>query len=65
MLENINIFVLGNSSDIFTGVLYDFYTAPAYFCWDVLCGDTPVVNDKKSIEYNADKFVSKPLEYFI
>ncbi|KRT80852.1 glycoside hydrolase, partial [Oryctes borbonicus] len=38
---------LGNTSNIFTGVLYDFYTAPAYFCWDVLCGDRPIVDNKK------------------
>ncbi|KAI4470603.1 alpha-mannosidase [Holotrichia oblita] len=55
---------LGNLSNIFTGVLYDFYTAPAYFCWDVLCGDRPVIDNEKSSDYNVDTVVMKQTTSF-
>ncbi|GJQ67661.1 hypothetical protein Trydic_g16491 [Trypoxylus dichotomus] len=56
---------LGSASNIFTGVLYDFYTAPAYFCWDVLCGDRPVIDNKKSPDYNVDVIVDQFAAYAI
>nr|XP_022916135.1 lysosomal alpha-mannosidase-like [Onthophagus taurus] len=56
---------LGNSSNIFTGVLYDFYTAPAYFCWDVLCSDMPIVDDETSPEYNLDDRVEEFADYVL
>ncbi|KAK9731131.1 Glycosyl hydrolases family 38 C-terminal beta sandwich domain [Popillia japonica] len=62
---------LGNFSNIFTGVLYDFYTAPAYFCWDILCGDRPIIDNEKSFDYNVNTvvhefadYVTKGIEYY-
>lgn len=49
---------LGRSSEIFTSILYDMYSAPRFFCWDVLCGDTPINNDEESPDFNAIKRVS-------
>lgn len=46
-----------SSSDLFTGVLYNTYSPPPGFCFDILCADEPIVDDKDSPEYNVDKKV--------
>ncbi|XP_054258367.1 lysosomal alpha-mannosidase isoform X2 [Macrosteles quadrilineatus] len=46
---------LGKEADLFTGVLFNTYSAPKGFCFDILCEDEPVIDDKKSPDYNADK----------
>lgn len=48
---------LGNSSEIFTGVLFNNYSPPRGFCFDLLCSDEPIIDDKKSPDYNVDKRV--------
>ncbi|XP_041983730.1 lysosomal alpha-mannosidase-like isoform X1 [Aricia agestis] len=45
---------LGKPSDIFTGVLYNTYSPPPGFCFDVLCSDEPIVDDPDSPMYNVD-----------
>uniref|UniRef100_A0A8C4Q1D9 Alpha-mannosidase n=2 Tax=Eptatretus burgeri TaxID=7764 RepID=A0A8C4Q1D9_EPTBU len=50
------------SADLFTGVLPNGYNPPDGFCWDQLCADEPIVDDKNSREYNKEKFVSLFLE---
>ncbi|XP_013178929.1 PREDICTED: lysosomal alpha-mannosidase-like isoform X2 [Papilio xuthus] len=50
---------LGKSSDIFTGVLYNTYSPPPGFCFDVLCNDEPIIDDPSSPMYNVDQKVSK------
>ena len=35
---------LGDTSDLFTGVLYDHYGPPPGFCWDLVCDDAPLVD---------------------
>lgn len=45
---------LGSSSNLFTSILYDGYSSPSGFCFDVLCSEEPVVDDKNSPEYNVD-----------
>ena len=46
---------LGEDLDIFTGVLPNTYGPPRNFCFDDLCADEPIVDDKKSVDYNEDK----------
>ncbi|XP_032528142.2 lysosomal alpha-mannosidase-like isoform X2 [Danaus plexippus] len=50
---------LGNSSDIFTGVLFNTYSPPAGFCFDVLCNDEPIIDDVNSPLYNVEDRVNK------
>ncbi|CAH2083597.1 unnamed protein product [Euphydryas editha] len=53
---------LGNSSDIFTGVLYNTYSPPPGFCFDVLCDDEPIIDDPNSPMFNVDKRVTNFIE---
>lgn len=48
----------GTDADIFTSILYNHYNAPDGFCFDLLCDDLPIIDDKHSTEYNIDKRVS-------
>lgn len=50
---------LGSKADLFTGILYNTYSPPSGFCFDILCNDEPVIDDEKSPEFNADKKVSE------
>ena len=43
---------------LFTGVLYNTYSPPKGFCFDILCGDEPIVDDPKSPMYNINRRVS-------
>ncbi|KAJ8919704.1 hypothetical protein NQ315_006232 [Exocentrus adspersus] len=54
---------LGNSSSIFTSVLYNHYSAPGGFCFDIRCGDSPIVTDPESTEYNWDTRVKDFANY--
>ncbi|PSN38675.1 hypothetical protein C0J52_08895 [Blattella germanica] len=45
-------------ADLFTSVLYNHYSAPPGFCFDISCGDGPIIDDKTSPDYNADSWVS-------
>lgn len=37
---------------MFTSTLYNHYSAPGGFCFDVKCGDDPLVDDEESPLYN-------------
>ncbi|KAL4703275.1 hypothetical protein ACJJTC_012458 [Scirpophaga incertulas] len=50
---------LGKQSDIFTGILYNRYSPPPGFCFDILCSDEPIVDDPSSPDYNVDRRVSE------
>ncbi|PSN38670.1 Lysosomal alpha-mannosidase [Blattella germanica] len=50
---------LGAEADLFTSVLYNHYSAPLDFCFDVLCDDPPIIDDKTSPDYNVDYRVSE------
>ncbi|XP_031630105.1 lysosomal alpha-mannosidase-like [Contarinia nasturtii] len=54
---------LGSKADLFTGVLYNIYAPPPGFCFDILCEDDPIVDDKNSPEYNVDEKVRDFLAY--
>ncbi|XP_050428078.1 lysosomal alpha-mannosidase-like [Adelges cooleyi] len=45
---------LGRSADLFTHVLYNQYSAPKGYCFDILCGMDPIVDDEMSPQYNVD-----------
>ena len=38
---------LGDTSDLFTGVLYDHYGPPPGFCWDLICNDLPMMDSRE------------------
>ncbi|XP_055923554.1 lysosomal alpha-mannosidase-like [Eupeodes corollae] len=53
---------LGESSELFTGLLYNHYSAPPGFCFDTLCQDDPII-DGKSADNNVNKKVEDFLDY--
>ncbi|XP_037294534.1 lysosomal alpha-mannosidase isoform X1 [Manduca sexta] len=55
--------VLGKSSDIFTGVLFNTYSPPPGFCFDVLCDDEPIIDDPDSPLFNVDDKIAVFLDY--
>lgn len=48
---------LDESNSLFTGAMFDFYNSPRNFCFDILCSDEPIINDKNSEDYNVDRRV--------
>ncbi|CAH0546840.1 unnamed protein product [Brassicogethes aeneus] len=48
---------LGEKAHIFTGAMYNTYSPPKGFCFDILCSDDPIIDDKKSPDYNVNKRV--------
>ncbi|XP_050677928.1 lysosomal alpha-mannosidase-like [Leptidea sinapis] len=54
---------LGKSSDLFTGVLYNTYSPPPGFCFDVLCDDEPIVDDEHSPMYNVEQKLKLFISY--
>lgn len=49
---------LGETADIFTGVLFNTYSPPPGFCFDILCADEPIIDDPWSFDYNVPQRVS-------
>lgn len=54
---------LGESSDIFTGVLHNLYQAPSGFCFDILCDNEPIIDNPKSPDYNVIERVDTFFEF--
>jgi lysosomal alpha-mannosidase len=50
---------LGDSTEIFSHVLYLHYTSPDYMNFDILEGDDPWINDPSSEDYNAPDLAAK------
>nr|XP_008200004.1 PREDICTED: lysosomal alpha-mannosidase [Tribolium castaneum] len=50
---------LGNTSDIFTSVLYRHYSAPPNFCFDIVCNDAAINDDPESPDYNLEERVGE------
>lgn len=48
---------LGDKANLFTGVLYNTYSPPPGFCFDILCSDDPIIDDTNSPDYNVDRKV--------
>ena len=53
---------LGGSSELFTGILLNHYSAPPGFCFDQLCSDAPII-DGNSYDNNVDQKVDAFLSY--
>ena len=53
----------GNTQSLFTGVNYNGYSPPPGFCWDILCNDEPLVDDKDSHSYNIDRKIPQFVSY--
>ena len=55
---------LGDTSDLFTGVLYDHYGPPAGFCWDLICNDAPMMDSREAEgENNVENRTREFLDY--
>ena len=52
-----------NTQSLFTGVLYNIYVSPPGFCWDIICNDDPIVDDKESKIYNIDERILSFINY--
>jgi lysosomal alpha-mannosidase len=49
---------MGASSNIFTNIMDNGYSAPSGFCFDVRCGDDPIIDDPTLVDYNVDQKVN-------
>ncbi|XP_033226476.1 lysosomal alpha-mannosidase-like [Belonocnema kinseyi] len=54
---------LGENANIFTSVLFNQYSAPDGFCFDVTCTDEALIDDPDSPGYNIDRKVEEFLSY--
>ena len=43
---------------MFTGALFNGYGPPAGFCFDIFCGDDPIMDDPRMHDYNKDQKVA-------
>lgn len=48
---------LGEDADLFTGAMFNTYSPPPGFCFDILCADEPIIDDVNSADYNVDRRV--------
>lgn len=53
---------LGPSAHLFTGALYNNYSPPPGFCFDLLCDDEPIKDDPRLKGFNVEKRVSEFIE---
>ena len=51
------------TQSLFTGVLYNQYSPPPGFCWDILCNDVPIVDNPESHSYNAEERIESFVSY--
>ncbi|KAJ8951631.1 hypothetical protein NQ318_012301 [Aromia moschata] len=49
---------LGSDSNIFASTLYNHYSCPPNFCFDIHCNDDPIITDESSAEYNWETKVN-------
>ncbi|XP_050536747.1 lysosomal alpha-mannosidase-like [Daktulosphaira vitifoliae] len=54
---------LGQSADLFTHALYNRYSSPNGYCFDVLCESDPIIDDKESPEYNVKQKGETLIDY--
>ncbi|KAH8282961.1 hypothetical protein KR054_011171, partial [Drosophila jambulina] len=50
------------NANIFTGLLYNHYSAPPGFCFDIICSDDPII-DGDSFDNNVDQRVDDFIAY--
>ena len=46
-------------------MLYNHYSAPPGFCFDMRCNDDRIVDDKNLLSYNVDEKIDDLIDYFI
>ncbi|XP_018301818.1 lysosomal alpha-mannosidase isoform X1 [Mycetomoellerius zeteki] len=54
---------LGKRANLFTTAMFNTYSPPPGFCFDVLCNDEPMIDDPDSPDYNIDRRVELFLTY--
>ncbi|XP_020290943.1 lysosomal alpha-mannosidase [Pseudomyrmex gracilis] len=54
---------LGKRANLFTAAMYNTYSPPPGFCFDVLCTDEPLIDDPDSPDFNINKKVELFLAY--
>lgn len=47
----------GKRANLFTTAMFNSYSPPPGFCFDVLCADEPMIDDPDSPDYNINKRV--------
>jgi len=47
----------GKRANLFTTAMFNGYSPPPGFCFDVLCADEPMIDDPDSPDYNIDRRV--------
>ncbi len=50
---------------IYTQMLYNHYSAPPGFCFDMFCSDDRIVTNKALLTYNLDARVDALVDYFL
>ena len=60
-----DVFNLGyyQEDELFTGVLYNYYSPPPGFCWDLLCNDEPLMDNPNLHDYNAQSRINDFITY--
>lgn len=53
-IHNIILLFSGQRVNLFTTAMYNTYSPPPGFCFDVLCSDDPIIDDPDSPDYNID-----------
>ncbi|XP_071568794.1 lysosomal alpha-mannosidase-like isoform X1 [Temnothorax nylanderi] len=56
---------LGKRANLFTAAMFNTYSPPPGFCFDVLCADEPMVDDPDSPDYNIDSRIDDFLRYAV
>lgn len=49
-----NELFLGKKAELFSVVLFNTYSPPPGFCFDILCSDEPMIDDPESPDNNID-----------
>ena len=67
-LANLSMETLWNAGyyqedELFTGVLYNYYSPPPGFCWDLLCNDEPLMDNPNLHDYNMEQRIYDFINY--
>ncbi|KAG5331257.1 MA2B1 mannosidase, partial [Acromyrmex charruanus] len=52
-------------ADLFTTAMFNTYSPPPGFCFDILCNDEPMIDDPDSPDYNIDRRIDDFLRYAV
>ncbi|XP_015121082.1 lysosomal alpha-mannosidase isoform X2 [Diachasma alloeum] len=56
---------LGKSAELFSVALFNNYSPPPGFCFDILCQDEPLIDDPKSPDYNIKSKLKSFYDYVL